>query len=213
MPIPKLYFDGPKKSKKFVVLTHGAGASSDSAFLTYFAEELAKLRYRVVRFDFPYMEQRSVDGRKRPPNTEETLCAAYMEVIKYLREDRNADKMVIGGKSMGGRIASLIADEAQVQALLCLGYPFHPTGKPEKTRTEHLADLQTPTLLIQGERDPFGSREEVVDYKLSKRIKLHWVPDGDHSYKTNRHSDRVTNENMGNALRHMIRFLFEVWPE
>jgi hypothetical protein len=91
---------------------------------------------------------------------------------------------LIGGKSLGGRVASLVADrlfaDRRISALVCLGYPFHPPGKPERLRTAHLAALVCPTLIIQGERDPFGAREEVESYALSAAIRIHWAADGDH---------------------------------
>jgi len=209
MSIPRLQIDGPKKSKKFVILTHGAGASSDSSFHSYFTEKLVELRYRVVRFDFPYMEQRSTTGRKRPPDKEDVLLETWRTVIR----EYDAERVVIGGKSMGGRIASMIADEMNVKGLVCFGYPFHPSGKPDKLRIDHLQDLQTPSLFLQGDRDKFGNREEVESYPLSESIKLHWVPDGDHGFSPRKSSGRVLNQNMGNAMRHLERFLFELWAE
>lgn len=207
MAIPRLKIEGPKRAKKCVVLTHGAGESSDSAFLSYFAEGLVKQHYKVVRFDFPYMEERSRTGRKRPPDREAVLRETWHAVLNEVPQE----KIAIGGKSMGGRIASMIADEANVDGLICLGYPFHPTGKPEKLRTEHLADLQTPTLIIQGEKDPFGTREEVEGYSLTENIRLHWSIDGDHSFRPKRGSDRNQDQNMKNAQRAIEKFLFELW--
>ena len=209
LKLPRLKIDGPKRSKKFVVLAHGAGQSSDSSFLTYFAEGLADLRYRVVRFDFPYMEERSTTGRKRPPNTEPVLRQTWHDVISHL----DAERIAIGGKSMGGRIASLVADETDVAGVICLGYPFHPTGKPDRLRVDHLKEIQTPTLIVQGERDPFGKREEVATYSLSESIEIHWCPDGDHSLKPRKSSGRTLEENWQDALRRIGRFLFELWPE
>jgi uncharacterized protein len=208
METPRLTFDGPKRAKTCVVLTHGAGESSDSSFLRYFAEGIAAEGHRVVRFDFPYMAERSTTGRKRPPDREPVLRATWHAVIDAL----DFERYVIGGKSMGGRIASLVADETAAQGLLCLGYPFHPTGKPEKLRIEHLQTIETPTLIVQGERDPFGNREEVAGYQLSEQVRLHWVPDGDHGFKPPRRSDRTLEQNFKNALRLVNRFLFELWP-
>ncbi|TWT58488.1 Alpha/beta hydrolase family protein [Thalassoglobus neptunius] len=205
----RLTISGPRKAKKCVILTHGAGESSDSRFLTYFADALADLHYRVVRFDFPYMEERSRTGRKRPPDRENVLRETWMSVLEQVPNE----KVVIGGKSMGGRIASLVADESRAQGLICLGYPFHPTGKPEKLRTEHLADLKTPTLILQGENDPFGKREEVEQYNLSEAIKVHWAPDGDHSFRPRRGSDRTEEQNFKNGMRAIERFLFELWVD
>lgn len=207
MPLPKLKIEGPKKAKSCVILAHGAGESSDSSFLSYFADGLVALKYRVVRFDFPYMEERSRTGRKRPPDKESILRDTWMAVLNEV----SIERVAIGGKSMGGRIASLVADESRAQGLICLGYPFHPTGKPEKLRTEHLKNLKTPTLIVQGENDPFGRRDEVESYDLSKNIRVHWSPDGDHSFRTGRRSERTHEQNMKNALRAIEKFLFELW--
>ena len=93
-------------------------------------------------------------------------------------------RLLIGGKSLGGRVASLIAEEehaaGRVAGLVCLGYPFHPPKSPEKLRVAHLAELRTPTLIVQGERDPFGSRADIASYGLSEAITIHWASDGDH---------------------------------
>jgi predicted alpha/beta-hydrolase family hydrolase len=96
-------------------------------------------------------------------------------------------RLVVGGKSMGGRVASMVADElhgaGSVAGLLCLGYPFHPPGRPEQLRTKHLQALVTPALIVQGTRDVFGSREEVEGYSLSPAIRVLWLEDGDHDLK------------------------------
>lgn len=96
-------------------------------------------------------------------------------------------------------MASLIAAEMPVRGLLCLGYPFHPPGKPEKTRTEHLAAMKTPSLIIQGTRDPFGRPEEVSGYRLSERIGLHWIEDGDHDLKPRKASGRTHKDTLYEA--------------
>lgn len=206
-----LQFDGPKKAGTCVVLAHGAGESSNSTFLSYFTKQLALLRHRVVRFDFPYMEERSTSGRRRPPDKESVLCDTWKSVVENLPYER----LIIGGKSMGGRIATLVADElystGKVAGVVCLGYPFHPSGRPEKLRIEHLQTLTTPTLIVQGEIDPFGTREEVEAFQLSPSIQLHWVPAGDHSYHVKRGSDRSLDQNLKNAMRAVEQFLFETW--
>lgn len=209
MAAHQLKIEGPKRAKTCVILAHGAGESSDSVFLKYFSEKLAEHRHRVVRFDFPYMVERSTTGRKRPPDREPVLRQTWLDVIEQVGMER----FVIGGKSMGGRIASMVADESGASGCVCLGYPFHPSGRPEKLRTEHLATIQCPTLIVQGERDPFGNRAEVEGYSLSGAVQIHWVPDGDHSYNINRHSDRSYDHNLKNALRAIEKFLFERWPE
>jgi predicted alpha/beta-hydrolase family hydrolase len=115
--------------------------------------------------------------------------------------------LVIGGKSMGGRIASLVADEAGAAGLVCLGYPFHPVGQPERLRVEHLEAIRTPTLIVQGERDPFGSQEEVAGYRLSSAIRIAWVVDGDHSFKPRKKSGRTEQQNWEAALGEIVTFL------
>ena len=108
---------------------------------------------------------------------------------------------------MGGRVASLIADEAGVKGLVCLGYPFHPPGKPDRLRTEHLAPLATPALIVQGERDPFGGRDEVESYDLSPAITVTWMPDGDHGFKPRKASGRTERENLDDAIAAVAEFV------
>lgn len=174
-----------------VALAHGAGAGMDTPFMTFFAEGLAAAGFRVVRFEFPYMAQRRQTGKQRPPDREPLLRQTWLSVIEQL----GAENLIIGGKSLGGRIASLVADEAGVAGLVCLGYPFHPVGKPERLRVEHLRDLKTPTLIVQGERDAFGSKCELAAYELSTAIQVHWLPDGDHSFTPRKASGRTEERN------------------
>lgn len=203
-----LRIEGPKRAKTCVILAHGAGESSNSVFLSYFAEELAKLRHRVVRFDFPYMLQRSTNGRKRPPDPEPVLRETWLDVIRTV----GMEQFAIGGKSMGGRAATLVADESAAHGVVCLGYPFHPTSRPEKLRIEHLQSIQCPTLIVQGEKDPFGDRAEVESYQFSDAVQVHWVPDGDHGYNVSRGSTRTLDQNLKNATRAIQEFLFQLWP-
>jgi predicted alpha/beta-hydrolase family hydrolase len=165
-----------------LLLAHGAGAPMDSDFMNDMARCLAAEGVSVMRFEFPYMAQRRNGGSKRPPNTQAQLLDCWRESHARLRP-QVAGPLAVGGKSMGGRMASLLADELDVDALVCLGYPFHPAGKPEKTRTEHLARLRTPTLIVQGERDPLGTREDVAGYSLSSAIDIQWVPTANHDLK------------------------------
>jgi hypothetical protein len=130
------------------------------------------------------MAARRTNGERRPPPRAETLIPEYRAAVAALNP---SDRLIIGGKSMGGRVASMISDELHaedmVAGLLCLGYPFHPPGKPERPRTGHLRALGTPTLICQGTRDPFGTREDVSGYELSDRIELLWIEDGDHDLR------------------------------
>ena len=175
--------------------------------MNFFATGLADRGFRVVRFEFPYMASKRSTGKGKPPDREPVLRATWLRVIEMVRASgRKNAKLVIGGKSMGGRIASLVADEAGVDGLVCLGYPFHPVGKPDKLRVEHLSTIKTPTLIVQGERDPFGSREEVEGYKLSKAIQVKWIEDGDHSFKPRKSSGRTEQQNWETALSEIEAF-------
>lgn len=196
--------DGPQDADWTLVLAHGAGAPMDSPFMNAFAAGLGEAGMRVLRFEFRYMAMRREDGKKRGPSRAPALEQEWHAVLS---ECTNAGRVAIGGKSMGGRIASMIADHAKVDALVCLGYPFHPTGKPEKLRTAHLAGLQTPTLIVQGERDPFGTKAEVEGYDLSSRIALHWLADGDHSFKPRKSSGRSQAQNWDEGIAAITDFL------
>lgn len=202
-PPRQLLFDGPARSALTLVLAHGAGAGMKSDFMQAFAEALAKQGIRVCRFEFPYMAERSAGGKRRPPDREPVLRQTWLEVIAQIK----SGPIFIGGKSMSGRIASLIADEAQVSGLVCLGYPFHPTGKPDQLRISHLQNIQTPTLIVQGERDPFGNKQEVKQFKLSKSVAMHWLPDGDHSFKPRKSSGRREAENWAEGSETIAQFV------
>jgi predicted alpha/beta-hydrolase family hydrolase len=195
--------DGPAEAETKLVLAHGAGAPMDSPFLQYFARSLGKRGIRVVRFEFPYMQAHR-EGRRRPPDREPVLRAAWREIVEA---EGGAARLAIGGKSLGGRIASLLADEMRVRALVCLGYPFHPPGRPERTRVAHLERLGTPTLIVQGSRDPFGGRDEVGGYALSAAIRIHWIEDGEHSFRPRARSGRTERQNLDEAVDVLGSFL------
>ena len=171
-----------------LVLAHGAGAAMDSAWMETVAGLLAEPSrgIRVARFEFAYMAARRNGGTRKPPPRAETLMGEYRDAVAQVTAAAGAP-VAIGGKSMGGRVASLVADElldsGQVDALVCLGYPFHPPGSPEKLRTAHLEGLRTPTLICQGTRDPFGTHDEVPGYGLPASIRLLWLDDGEHEFK------------------------------
>jgi len=202
MNCPNLLMDGPADAPLTIALAHGAGAPMDSAFMEYFARGLAGHGFGAARFEFPYMAQRRVGGGKRPPNPAGVLLETWAAVIGEL----GPENLIIGGKSMGGRIASMLADEAGVRGLVCLGYPFHPPGVPEKTRIEHLADLRTPALFLQGARDTLGGIDEVADYPLSKAIAINWLEDGDHSLKPRKKSGLTEDQNLAEALAAIAAF-------
>jgi uncharacterized protein len=176
--------DGPADAAVTILLAHGAGSPMDSTSMNSATAALAAEGFRVARFEFGYMAaRRSSDSRKPPPKAEK-LIPEYMAAVAKLSANGT---LIIGGKSMGGRVASMVADDllsqGAIAGLLSLGYPFHPPGKPENLRTQHLAELRTPALICQGTRDEFGTREEVATYALSGNIGILWLEDGDHDLK------------------------------
>ena len=198
-----MLLNGPASSETVIILAHGAGAPMDSLFMEFYARQLAKTECRVARFEFPYMAARRTSGKKSGPDREPKLRESWHAAIKAFAGKR----IIIGGKSMGGRIASLLADEADAAGLVCLGYPFHPIGKPEKLRTAHLERIRVPTLIVQGTRDPFGKPAEVDTYDLAQQIRLHWLDDGDHSFKPRKASGRTEKQNWLEGVAAIEKFV------
>ena len=200
--------DGPADAPLRLLLAHGAGAPMDSPFMAAMATGLAERGWQVLRFEFPYMAKRRLSGRGSAPDRLPKLLEAFREQVALAGAGA---PLLIGGKSMGGRIASLLVDElaasAGVRGCLCLGYPFHPPGKPLQLRTEHLAGLVSPTLILQGERDSFGKPAEVDTYALSTAIQLEWIPAGDHSFKPTVSSGRSEAGNWALAAERMEAFM------
>jgi predicted alpha/beta-hydrolase family hydrolase len=203
--------DGPATAPATLVLAHGAGAPMDSPFMAAIASGLAERGWRVVRFEFPYMARARETGRKGAPDALPKLQEIF-RAEAALAAGTGAGPLFIGGKSLGGRVASLLVDElaaSGVRGCLCLGYPFHPPGKPQQLRTDHLTTLTSPILILQGERDPFGRREEVETYPLSANVAVAWIPDGDHSFKPTRASGRSEADNRALAVELADRFCRE----
>jgi len=194
--------DKKKRVGATVILGHGAGAGQHTPFMRLFARALAERGCDVLTFDFVYMEQ-----RKKVPDRNDKLELCYRAVLDIAAKHKKLkdNRIVIGGKSMGGRIASQVAaylaknpkaeDSSEgiagtwlrpgLSGLVFLGYPLHPPGRPDKLRDAHLPDIKAPMLFIQGSRDAFGTEEEIRD--LIKRLKLpgtlYAVAQGDHSLK------------------------------
>ena len=175
---------GDERAPFHLLLAHGAGAPMTSPFIETAAGLLVERGLRVSRFEFAYMAARS-EGKRKPPPRAEKLVPEYRAVVSRLSATLpNGQRLLVGGKSMGGRVASYIADdlfaEGTIAGLVCLGYPFHPPSKPENLRTAHLAEMCCPALIVQGERDPFGTRTEVEAMALAPAIRFAWIGDGDH---------------------------------
>jgi uncharacterized protein len=210
--VERFLFDGPARSPRTLVLAHGAGAPMDSPFMKIIAKGIGSAGFRVARFEFPYMRARREGGKKGPPDRVPVLSESWRDAIRVLAGRDGPGSLVIGGKSMGGRIASMVADEGEVAGLVCLGYPFHPPGQLNKLRVAHLENLRTPTLIVQGERDAFGTREEVARYRLSKNIRILFLKDGDHSFKPRASAGRTEAQNLAEAMALVTAFLEKASP-
>jgi len=175
---------GPQDAPLTLLLAHGSGAPMDSPAMNAAAAALAAEGLRIARFEFSYMAARRDGGSRKPPPKAETLVPEFRAAVAALGA---TGPLVIGGKSMGGRVASMAADalhaEGRAAGLLCLGYPFHPPEKPAQLRTAHLMTLKTPTLICQGTRDPFGTADDVPGYGLPEGIRFLWLEDGDHDLR------------------------------
>lgn len=178
----------------------------DSSFMQQMTERLVARGVAIYRFEFSYMAERRQGGRKRPPNPQARLLQEWRAVYRAVRQ-QTAGRLAVGGKSMGGRMASLLADELEADALVCLGYPFHAAGKPDKPRVAHLAQLRTPTLIIQGTRDALGNLDTVNGYSLSSAIRINWLVDGDHDLKPLKRSGYTHDQHLENAADEVAAFL------
>lgn len=199
-----LLFDGPEGAERTLILAHGAGAPMDSEFMQVFAAGIGARGVRVVRFEFPYMAGRRSGGTRRPPDREAVLLDTWRSVYAEVAGRGTA---FIGGKSMGGRMASMVADELGAAGLICLGYPFHAPGRPDKPRVAHLEHMTTRALILQGTRDPFGPEADVAGYALSRAIRVQWIADGDHDLTPRKASGRTRTENWAEAIDAAARFV------
>lgn len=203
----------PKTPRAVLLLAHGAGAPMDSDFMTAMAALIAARDVLVARFEFPYMHRRRTEGGKRPPDRMPVLLAAFGEAAAAARARWPELPLLIGGKSMGGRAAAMIAPEVRPEGVVCLGYPFHPAGKaatPE--RLAPLAAPPCPVLLVQGTRDALGSADEVADYALGAAVSLAWIADGDHSLKPRKASGLTPDAALGQAADAIAAFAARISP-
>jgi predicted alpha/beta-hydrolase family hydrolase len=167
-----------------LVIAHGAGGPMHSPFIRFFHTELAKQGFLAVKFNFPYME-----ARKKVPDRTPVLEESYQTIIEEVRKSSHqTSRIIIGGKSMGGRIASQVAANGRVDVngLFFLGYPLHPPGKTEQLRDTHLYGIRKPMLFLSGTRDNFARKDllERVVAKIGSNAQLNWIENGDHSFKT-----------------------------
>ncbi|MGL4765149.1 MAG: alpha/beta fold hydrolase [Aeromonas sp.] len=190
-----------------ILLAHGAGAGIEHAFLAELSRLLAGPDIEVVRFNFPYMSKRALDGKRCPPDRQPVLLDHWREMVREFAHPR----LFLAGKSMGGRMAAEISDEIYCEmnaaGLLILGYPFHPPARPDRWRGEVLKQIKTPTLLLQGERDTFGSRAELADFPFSSAVSVHWLTDGDHGFKPRKSSGLCEQDNLQQAASRIRQFV------
>ncbi len=193
------------------LITHGAGAGLDSEFMVSVTKGLEEKNIEVIGFEFPYMKIIKKEGKRRPPDRMPKLLIAFEEAINNVSHKKN---LFIGGKSMGGRVASLLAAEEdlndEIKGVICLGFPFHPPKKEDKFRGEHLASISVPTLIVQGDRDTFGNQNEVDTYQFSKKVNVKFLTDGDHSFKPRVKSAVTLEENMKKSVELIAQFISDI---
>ena len=176
-----------------LVFAHGAGAAMDSQVMSHIANALSLQQIKVIRFEFDYMAERRISGKRAPPPKIEKLAHEWQNWLSIAIPQLQSSPIFIGGKSMGGRVATLMNSQAQTnntlnspaawQGVCCIGYPFHPNGQPEKIRTAHLHHQQRPIIITQGTRDAFGNGNEVAQYQLPNSVKIAWLDSADHDLK------------------------------
>lgn len=206
--------DAPRAT---LLLAHGAGAPMDSVFMTRIAEGLAARGVSVARFEFAYMAKRRTTGKKYPPPKAEKLSGEFRAAIAdALAAPERVGPLLVGGKSMGGRVAAITAGEAldpAVAGVACLGYPFHGPGRPEEIRLQPLQAGLLPTLIVQGERDEFGSRAEVETLDVGPRARFVWIEDGSHDFGPRGASPATLKGNVVAACDAVAAFALGFAPE
>ncbi|WP_459868444.1 alpha/beta family hydrolase [Halomonas shantousis] len=165
-----------------LLMAHGAGAGQQSGFMRGVCESLARVGVQTLAFEFRYMQRMQEESRRRPPPKIDQLVtemARWRDIVTH----EGLPAVWLGGKSMGGRVASILAAREEAPGLVMCGYPFHPPGRPDRTRLDHWPMIRCPMLVLQGTRDPFGNREDIESYELPKAAKVHFLEDGDHDWK------------------------------
>ncbi len=199
-------------SKVVLILAHGAGAPADSTFMEELSAALEREGIGTIRFEFPYMQKRRKDGKKRPPDREPVLLEYFSGVIDRVRAELGSTSLIlVGGKSMGGRMASILASRRDdIDGVICFGYPFHPPGKLDRWRTAHFRDLNCPILVLQGTRDPFGKPDELADHQQElEAIDLRWLEGGNHDFQTLKSQPQTQSELIAQAARETRIFVDE----
>lgn len=170
-------------------LAHGAGAGHNNTFLNLLCNAISEQRGQsVIPVTFSYMKEQELTAKRRPPPRFPTLVPEFSEYIKH------EEACIVAGKSMGGRVATQLSNLPMVKGIICFGFPFYPTGKPEKHRLTFLENLQTPCLIIQGKRDQLGAYEWVNQQTLPANVEIVWIEGADHDFKTlKKHNKDITD--------------------
>ena len=192
-----------------VILAHGSGMMMDHVFMEQISALLVGVGLQVIRFEFPYMAQRRVTGKRALPNQMPILIECYKQVVNAVNEMANGDDkpLFLAGKSLGGRVATLVAGALEVRGGFVFGYPFHPVKKPEKLRTAHLQAISSSITIFQGTRDALGNIEEVKGYDLSGSVTIHWLEDGDHDLSPRKRSGFTQEQHMMTAVNHIAEII------
>jgi predicted alpha/beta-hydrolase family hydrolase len=207
MALTDLAYQGPKRgADRAVLLAHGAGADMNAATLTTVADALGVAKIPSLRFNFPY----KAAGRRapdRPPVLEAALREAAAELAS--RAKVPPERVVLGGRSMGGRIGSMVAADDGALGLVLLGYPLHPPGRPAQLRVEHFPRLRMPALFVSGTRDAFGSPEELhcETKKIKGPVSFHWVESGDHGFKPLKSSGLTVDAVLADVAATVVDFV------
>lgn len=193
------------------LFAHGAGAPMDSDFMNRVADGLVKGGVKVIRFEFPYMQERRINGKKRPPNRQPELIECFAAILA-----QQSTPCVLIGKSMGGRMASILASEQptnpNILGVLALGYPFHPQGKPETLRIEHLPRVAVPMAVVQGTRDALGNKDLVEQLPLPDSLEFLWLEDGDHDLKPRVKSGFTHQQHIDKTIQFCADFIQRCYP-
>ena len=199
--------------KALVIFAHGAGADMKHQYIEDLVQLMNAQQLNVLRFNFPFMDKRKLDGKRRPPDRMPTLVACYQSILANVTTDL---PIYIAGKSMGGRVAAILAGDKdlmnthQIRGVICLGYPFHPAKKTDKLRLAPLQETQRPVLILQGQRDALGSEIEIKAYELSSHCQLHFFNDGDHDLKPRVKSGYNLKQHQSAAVNKMRSFIDEI---
>ncbi|MDO3385432.1 dienelactone hydrolase family protein [Gilvimarinus sp. SDUM040013] len=204
--MPDLIVSRAESARAALVLAHGSGAPMDSDFMNRVAQAFCQAGVNVYRFEFPYMHERRALGKKRPPNRQPVLIDSWTEALNQVTE-RESLPVFIGGKSMGARMACILASIEPVAGVVCFGYPFHPQAKPEKTRLEPLQECRCPIFIAQGTRDKLGSSEDLASYVLADSVVIHWLEDGDHGLRPRVSSGLTHEQHIQGAVSAAVGFI------